>query len=270
MATTGKNFKRRLQGKREVGIEEIGMAKEDPDSASNQLDFAGNALTELQQELQIGRKQDAIDILQQRINQLSLEIKDKEISIENLNLSLAGKESECKDPTSIYYQTKEDLAQANSAVEGLKEEVRKIREELELKRSLEEDLTTRLKLPVTERDEISKKLHVLHEEYNDLMSDELVSVKEALAKTKQELLVMSEDLKKELLEVNKKAETTANDLKEEKRLVASLNKKVEELRKHTSKDKADRGKLERDLQEAAKSRGDEEESFDSVKRTRDG
>ncbi|XXG56096.1 hypothetical protein AAC387_Pa03g3601 [Persea americana] len=101
MATTGKNFKRRLQGKREVGIEEIGMAKEDPDSASNQLDSAGNALTELQQEPQsekkltqdlraqidhlqsviaqagedkkaleaeVGRKQDAIDILQQRIN----------------------------------------------------------------------------------------------------------------------------------------------------------------------------------------------------------
>ncbi|RWR77510.1 MAR-binding filament-like protein 1-1 [Cinnamomum micranthum f. kanehirae] len=473
MATMGKNFKGRLQGKREVGIEEIGMAKEDLDSASNQLDSAGSALTELQQELQsekkltqdigaqidhlqgviaqagedkraleaeVGLKQDAIDILQQRINQLSLEIEDKEISIENLNLSLAGKESECKDPTSIYNQTKEDLAQANSAVEGLMEEVRKIREELELKKSLEEDLTTRLKLLVTERDDINKKVHVLHEEYNDLMSgsakraapdaglssnkyhelnrlkhhpllftclllllsfliyatflhdlgkanttkveqehqlrapansfvgflngvgiigcgvlgalyalarkettslnsviesmknklsekeatqetlgasrleaadfleqlnqsnrsreeltsevsriqaeseevqkslnqnldevklslkqrsDELVSIKEALMKTKQELLVMTdelkdamearEDLNKELLEVNKKSERTANDLKEEKRLVASLNEEVAELRKRTSEDKDARVKLERDLQEAAKS-----------------
>ncbi|XXG56092.1 hypothetical protein AAC387_Pa03g3597 [Persea americana] len=203
MSTMGKNLKRRLQSKKEEKNEEIRKAKEELDSLSNQLDSANSALTELQQELQsekqltqelraqidhlqgaiaeagedkkaigaeVGRKQEAIDILQQRINQLNLEIKDKEISIKNLNLSLAGKDSECKNLTSIYNQTREDLAQANSTVEGLREEVRKLRKELELKKSSEEDLNTRLKLLVTERDEIYKKVHDLHGEYNDLKS----------------------------------------------------------------------------------------------------
>ncbi|RWR83032.1 MAR-binding filament-like protein 1-1 [Cinnamomum micranthum f. kanehirae] len=428
IATLERNFKRSLQSEQEK-IEQIRKMKEEQASLLNQLASANTALTEFQQELHgerklagdlkaqmdhlrgiiaqagedkkilealLREKQDVANVLEERLDLLILETKDKEMRIKNLNLSLAGKESECENLISVCNQTKEDLAQANAVIEGLKEEVHRSGEEIELKKSMEEDLNARIKLFLIEKDETIKKIHTLQEEYNELksfsaqraasdseilsnkdcelnqlkekletllneaksnqaliveltrerdslrttleretktvknlrgelqiteetlgasrleaaelseqlrqskrsceeltsevskiqtefsealvslnqnlddvessskvLSDELFSVKEALTKTKQELVVVTdeledvkearENLKKELLEIYKKAETTDHDLKEERKVVASVNNELEELGKQILKDKDARSNLERDLEDATKS-----------------
>ena len=60
-------------------------------------------------------------------------------------------------------------------------------------------------------------------------------------------------LQKELVGVYKKAENAANDLKEEKKVVSSLNKELQTLEKQILKDKEARRSFETDLEEATKS-----------------
>ncbi|XP_058111364.1 MAR-binding filament-like protein 1-1 [Magnolia sinica] len=429
MALLEKNFESRLQNEREDKLKQIGKAKEEQASLLDQLSSANAALMVVRQELhrekklaqefklqidqlesnitqadekrkileaKLQEKQDTVDVLQDRVSLLSLEIKDKEMSIENLTSLLAEKESECKSLISICEQTKANLEEANSAAEGLKAELLKTREELDLKISSMEDLNVRIKSLLAERDKLNKKVQSLQEEYSNLksssekqaasdskllsdkdrelnlleeklgvalseassnqevitdltkerdhlstrleketstvknlrgelqltqealgvsrleatnlskqlkqskqsceelaldvsrlqaelaetqnllsqsldeakftskaLSDELISVKEVLLKTKQELVAVTgelkdaaaahESLKKELLEIYKKAEIATHDLGEERKAVTSLKKDLEASKKQIATDKEARMNLETDLEDATKS-----------------
>ncbi|KAJ7951802.1 MAR-binding filament-like protein 1-1 [Quillaja saponaria] len=97
----------------------------------------------------------------------------------------------------------------------------------------------------------------------ELLASELMTTKEHLKKTQEELDIMSrelsdlvenhDNLRKELVDVYKKAETTAHDLKEKKQIVSSLNKELQLLEKEIPQDKEARRTLEMDLEEATKS-----------------
>lgn len=96
-----------------------------------------------------------------------------------------------------------------------------------------------------------------------VMSEELLLVKEALAKTKQEFLAGTDELKnvteaherlkEELAEICKKAEARALDLREEKKVVVSLKKELEESREQNLKEKEAQRDLQRKLEKATKS-----------------
>ncbi|GFZ07996.1 MAR binding filament-like protein 1 [Actinidia rufa] len=62
-----------------------------------------------------------------------------------------------------------------------------------------------------------------------------------------------DSLKKELVDIYKRVESSAHDLNEEKKVVTSLNKELQALEKQVSKDKESRKSLEMDLEEARKS-----------------
>uniref|UniRef100_A0A7N0TT81 MAR-binding filament-like protein 1-1 n=1 Tax=Kalanchoe fedtschenkoi TaxID=63787 RepID=A0A7N0TT81_KALFE len=104
-----------------------------------------------------------------------------------------------------------------------------------------------------------------------LLAMELDSVHELLNKTINELQVVSDelatnqniedDLQKELVDVQRIAEAAANELKEEKKVIASLEKELQSLEKQMSIDNEGRKSLEIDLEETAK-------SLDQVNRNR--
>lgn len=95
------------------------------------------------------------------------------------------------------------------------------------------------------------------------LASELTATKEVLKKTKEQLRTVSNDLalvvenkdklQRELVDVYKRAESAANDLKEERKVVSSLNNKLEALEKQILKDREARKSFETDLDEATKS-----------------
>ncbi|XP_047158579.1 MAR-binding filament-like protein 1-1 [Vigna umbellata] len=347
-------------------------------------------------EINLKEKIDFIGVLQERINLLSEDLKDKEDVVKNLNSSLAVKELELKRLNSTYEKTKDDLSSVQLQIQGLKDELLKSQHELEAKDSLVMELNSRLSSLTHENDDFRSKYDVMEKEYNDLkltterkaaldsrvlsekeeellqlkhqfelalressqnllinadlsrerdllkealenksgkvnhlkhelqdtqgnleksrnesaelenllsesnklrndlvvevskLSSELTEVKgslqrsldnakheaemlasevtiakEHLKKTEAELQGKSHDLtialekcdslQKELIEIYKKAETTAENLKEEKQLVDSLKKDIQTLEKQISEDKESRKSLETNLKEAVKS-----------------
>nr|XP_027126077.1 MAR-binding filament-like protein 1-1 [Coffea arabica] len=97
----------------------------------------------------------------------------------------------------------------------------------------------------------------------EVLAGELTSVKELLKEKTEEILNVSnelaavvqtrDELQKELVDVYKKAESAANDLNEEKAIVASLNKELKALDTRVSKESEARKSLERNLEEATRS-----------------
>ncbi|XP_073110976.1 MAR-binding filament-like protein 1-1 isoform X1 [Elaeis guineensis] len=423
------NFGKRLLKEQEERKKQVTRFKEEEASLVNQLASANGTIAGLRQEVQsekqlaedlkaqIGQlessitqtgadkkileakfkeKMDIIDVLQDKISLISLEINDKEKSIEDLKLSLAEKESEYKNVGSMINQTKEDLAHANSTIEQLKEEIFKTGEELTSKISLIDSLNGKNQSLQAEKNNYQRKFDDLIKEYNDfkstcekkaaldskllskkdeqlhqleeklnlvleeasnnqsmitelskerddvkaslerevnsmkklkdefritqdtleasrleasnltkelevakksyeelvskvsniqdefhesrkllvndldeakstskLLSDELVSIKEVLKRSEEECNAKSgelnavmedrEGLKKELLEIYKKLETTVNDLKEERKVVATLNRELEVLGRQIQRDSEARRALETDLDEATRS-----------------
>ncbi|KAK9282230.1 hypothetical protein L1049_005144 [Liquidambar formosana] len=96
----------------------------------------------------------------------------------------------------------------------------------------------------------------------EVLAGELMTAKELLKKTKDNLQIVSCDLaaaaenrdslQKELVDVYKKAENASNELKEEKQIVTSLNKELQALEKQILKDKEAHKSLKIDLEEATK------------------
>ncbi|KAK1259908.1 MAR-binding filament-like protein 1 [Acorus gramineus] len=97
----------------------------------------------------------------------------------------------------------------------------------------------------------------------EALSKELVSVKEAMKASEDELsresaelkeaTIACKSLKKEISEVHKRAETATNDLKEERKMVATLKKQLTSSTKQITRDSESRRSLERDLEETSKS-----------------
>ncbi|KAK1282560.1 MAR-binding filament-like protein 1 [Acorus calamus] len=97
----------------------------------------------------------------------------------------------------------------------------------------------------------------------EALSKELVSVKEAMKASEDEIsresaelkeaTIACKSLKKEISEVHKRAETATNDLKEERKMVATLKKQLTSSTKQITRDSESRRSLERDLEETSKS-----------------
>ncbi|KAF5466653.1 hypothetical protein F2P56_016560 [Juglans regia] len=424
-----RHFDSKLLNEQAERTKQLRKAKEEQQCLLNQLNSANSVITGLGQELKnekrliqelkfqihsletsvsnarddkkaleedLKEKLDSSAVLEERINLLSLGLKEKEDNVQSLSTSLAEKELELNNLNFTNKQTKDELAKVHSEIQRLEVECLKNQKELELRNSMMDELNRRVSSLNFERDDSKKKLDMIQEEYNDLksfsgkkaaldskllgekeaellqlneklelamneisgnqavisdltqervnlremldrelnnvkhlkhelhvtkesleksmneVSDltnqlersrdlctglegeisrvqaessevreslqkgldeaklssemvamELTSVKELLKKREEELQIVSHELagvvengdslQKELVDVYKRAETTANDLKEEKKVVSSLNKELQALEKQMLKDKEAQKSLETDLEEATKS-----------------
>ncbi|KAK6912094.1 hypothetical protein RJ641_024187 [Dillenia turbinata] len=424
-----KNFERKLLNEQEERTVFLRKAKEEQQALLDKLNSANSTITGLGYELQrekksaeelqlkmegiqtdlkragenkkvieehLKEKLDTIEVLQERINLLSLEIMDRENTIQNLKSSLNEKDSEFNKLTSTFKQTKDELAEATSAILGLKEELLISQEELQIRNSRVDNLKAQVGSLIVERDDANRRTESIQNEYNDLklssdekaaldakllgereseinqlkerlevaqnqvkateavnvgliqerddlkkslnlesnnlknlkeellitqeslgksrneasdlstqlnestkllkeleiglskaraehsevtkslqknleearqgseaLAGELTAVQSILKKAQDELQIVSnelaavvdnrENLKTQLLDVCKKAENAVTDLKEEKKVVAALNKELQALEKMMDKDKEARRSLETELEEAKKS-----------------
>ncbi|XP_058729741.1 MAR-binding filament-like protein 1-1 isoform X1 [Vicia villosa] len=175
---------------------------------------------------------------------------------------------------------KESLQNESKKVNNLKYELQVTLENLENSRNDSLELEKQLNKSNNLRQELALQVSNLSAELNEVkeslqrklddvnlegekLGNELTTVKEHLKKAEAELQSTSHELtttlenrdtlQRELIEIYKKAEATSEDLKEEKKLVTSLNKDLQALKKQVLKDKESRKTIETDLDEATKS-----------------
>ncbi|KAI9401855.1 hypothetical protein POPTR_001G179600v4 [Populus trichocarpa] len=146
----------------------IGELRVQADGLETNLSKAGEDKKALEQLLK--EKLSMIEALQDKISLLSSEIKDKEYNAQNLSSSLAEKELELKNLNYTHEQTNGELAKACSEIKGLKDELLKNKKELEMRNSVVDELNSKISSLIVERDESSRQLNTIQEEYNDLKS----------------------------------------------------------------------------------------------------
>ncbi|KAE9616147.1 hypothetical protein Lal_00017177 [Lupinus albus] len=264
-----RNYESELLNEREEQSKKLGKAKEEQQALINELSSANNTVSRLEQEvkgggklieelkLQIGtleskvtmtdadkkefekslkEKVDSIETLQERINQLNLDLKDKENRVRNLSSLIEEKELEFRNLTSTYNQTKDDLSNARLRIQGLKDELLKSREGLEAKDSLVNELNSRISSLTLENDDSKNKYGAIEKEYNDLR---LASEKKAASDTyflrekEDEIYRLKDQLEYALSEVKRNQVIIADLTKERENLKESLeneSKKVNDLK----------------------------------------
>ncbi|EHA8589029.1 MAR-binding filament-like protein 1 [Cocos nucifera] len=261
------NFGKRLLKEQEERKKQVTRFKEEEASLLNHLDSANGTIAGLRQEVQsqkqrtedlkaqIGQlessimqtgadkkmleakfkeKMDIIDVLQDKISLISLEINDKEKSMEDLKLSLAEKETECKNVSSMINQTKEDLAHANSSIEQLKAEIFKTREELTSKISLIDSLNEKNQSLEAEKNSYQRKFDDLIKEYNDFRSTcekKAALDSKLLFKKDEQLHQLEEKLNLALEEASNNQSMITELSKERDDVKASLEREVNSMKK---------------------------------------
>ncbi|KAJ6715233.1 hypothetical protein OIU85_026712 [Salix viminalis] len=164
-----------------------------------------------------------IEALQDKISLLSSEIKDKEYNAQNLSSSLADKELELKNLNHTLTQTNGELAKACSEIKGLKGELLKNEKELEMRNSVVDELNSKISSLIVERDEYSRQLNTIQEEYNDLKSSS--EKKAALDAT---LLIEREN---ELHLLKEKLEVVLNEASGNQARIEDLTRERKDLRR---------------------------------------
>nr|GEU64220.1 hypothetical protein [Tanacetum cinerariifolium] len=129
-----KNFESKLQNEKEERNEQIKKI----DRLTVNLKKASDDKEELN--MQLKDKLFSIEVMQERINLLNNEIKDKEDNLANVGSALAAKESEFKKLSSMYEETLAELTGSKSEIEGLRQDILKLEKELESKSSRIDDL----------------------------------------------------------------------------------------------------------------------------------
>ncbi|XP_072964516.1 MAR-binding filament-like protein 1-1 isoform X1 [Typha angustifolia] len=175
-------------------------------------------------------------------------------------------ENKLEREVAIVKKLKDELKSTEKSLGASRLEVANLFKELdETKRSYEELMSKVSNI----QDEFIEEKRLLTNNLDEAMatkialSDELVSNKEVIKRREEELEVsfnqlktVAEDhdkLKKELLEIYKKLESTSRELKEERKIVATLNRELEVLAKQVQRDSEARRALEADLDEATRS-----------------
>ncbi|KAL1199425.1 MAR-binding filament-like protein 1 [Cardamine amara subsp. amara] len=251
-----KDFEARLQHEQEQRKKELEKAKEEQMSLINQLNSAKDVVTGLGRELssekklceelkvQIGslqtnlskagedkkaletelrEKLDLVERLQDRINLLSLELKDNEEKAQRVSALLAEKESELKNLNSTYTQTSRDLAEAKLEIKQLKEELTRSQRELDLKNSAIEELNTRTRTLVAEKESYIQKLDDVSKDYSALkLTSETRTAADA------ELISRKEQ---EIQQLKEKLDHALNDVNENKEKVADITEKYEDSKR---------------------------------------
>lgn len=273
VVTLEKNFQSKLLSEQEEKTKQLKKAKEEQQSLLNQLSSANSTISGLGNELrnekrlteelntqidifhteltktgedkkklevELKEKLNIIEGLQERINLVSLDIKGKEDNIRNITSSIAARELELKNLTSIYHQSKDELELAKSEIKGLKGKLTKSEEDLEAKCSLVDELNARVTSLIGERDDSSKKLKNIQEQFNDL---KLSSEKKRALDAK--LLSEKEN---EIEQLKEKLNLAVNEAIGNKVLIADLTKERDDLRKLLDKELSDVKKLNKELQ----------------------
>ncbi|KAI3759671.1 hypothetical protein L6452_07658 [Arctium lappa] len=168
--------------------------------------------------MQVKDKLFTIEVLQERINLLTSDIKDKDDNLANLGSAIAAKESEFEKLSSIYEQTRVELADSRSEIEGMKQEILKLEKELELKRFGIDDLNAQIRSLCDEKNVITEELDSAKKEYTELtLSSEQKTASDAklLEETEKKLEAVIEKLECALVEVDKN-EGLINELTDER------------------------------------------------------
>ncbi|KAG6382218.1 hypothetical protein SASPL_158148 [Salvia splendens] len=170
---------------------------------------AGNEKRELQDQLK--EKLDSLVVLEERINLVSSEVKEKEVNLTNVNSKFIEKEGELEQLSSVYKQAQDQISSLNSEIQNLKDEIVEKEKELELKNTALDGLNDDLSSSRAELDESRKKLDGLLKEYNEFKSSsekkaaleaELLSEKEeALQQLEGKLKVALDDNLEEELKI---------------------------------------------------------------------
>ncbi|KAL1565117.1 MAR-binding filament-like protein, variant 2 [Salvia divinorum] len=198
-----KKFKEELINEKECLNKELGKVKAEQHSLVNQLEMASYTITNLGQELQkeqniveeltievdnlehcvqnaggekrqlrqqLKEKLDSVGFLQERIDLLSLDIKDKEDTIQHLSCRLADKDRELDQLSSVYQQLEDHLPSLELENKQLKDVLLRNQEELELKYEVVQELDAEISRLLAEKDESEKKLDAILMEYNNFKS----------------------------------------------------------------------------------------------------
>ncbi|CAL0308765.1 unnamed protein product [Lupinus luteus] len=256
-----RNYESELLNEHEERSKKLGKAKEEQRALVNELSSANNIVSRLEQEvkggekliedlkLQIGtlesevsktdadkkeveknlkEKVDSIEILQERINQLNLGLKDKEDRVRNLSSLIEEKDLEFRNLISAYNQTNDDLSNAQLQIQGLKDELLKSREELEAKDSLVSELNSRISSLTLENDDSKNKYDAIKKEYNDLR---FASEKKAASDTY--LLREKED---EIYQLKDQLEYALSEARRNQVIIADLTQERENLKESLEND----------------------------------
>ncbi|KAA0059285.1 MAR-binding filament-like protein 1-1 [Cucumis melo var. makuwa] len=254
-----RSYDSKLQSEQEEHTKQLSKAKEEQTSLVNQLNTANVTIGRLGQEIRnekgkieelnvcisnlqkdLSKAEEdkhileaklqeslvSIELLQERVNLLGLELKDKEDDIQKTNSSLAEKEVELKNLLSSYNQAKDELVAARSEIQSLKDELQSNKEELEMRISMVDELNANVASLVLTRDDYKRKLDDAEDEYDRLkLSSEKKASLDAklLGERDQEIQELQENLRIAIQEVNGN-QTRINDLTQERDV---LKKKLE-------------------------------------------
>ncbi|XP_057773019.1 MAR-binding filament-like protein 1-1 [Salvia miltiorrhiza] len=250
-----KKFEEELINEKEFLNKELGRVKAEHQSLVNQLAMATDTISNLGQELQkeqnivkelaievddlehciqnagdekrqlqqqLKEKLDSVGALQERMGLLSLDIKDKEDTIQHLSCSLADKNRELDQLSSVYQQCEDHLISLESENKQLKDVLLRNQKELELKYEMVHELDAELNTLKAEKDESNKKLAAILMEYNNFKSSmEKKSTSDAklLRQREGKIHLLDEQLKSSL-----------DDKKKDEVLIAALTQERDDLK----------------------------------------
>ncbi|CAL9159146.1 unnamed protein product [Musa hybrid cultivar] len=213
----------------------------------------------------LSKKDDQLHHLEEKLELALAEARKKNAVVTELRKEKDGVKSLLEKGVNMK-KLKDDLQATREALEASKLEVSIVSKELDEAKGSYDNLMCEVSEMQDGFNEMEKLLTSSVEEAKSsskLLSDELVSVKEALRRTKDELDITSKELKdvvadrknlkEELVETYKKLEATVHEVTEERKMVSTLNRELEVLGKQMQRDSEALGALEADLDEATKS-----------------
>ncbi|KAL0319218.1 UNVERIFIED_CONTAM: MAR-binding filament-like protein 1-1 [Sesamum angustifolium] len=210
IASLEEKFEMELLNEKDVRNKALAKANLERQSLVDRLNLArhilkeaGNEKRELQEQLK--KKIDSVAILQERINLLSSEIKDKEVNLRYASWTIDEKDRELDQLSNAYRQSLVQLTSLNSEIKKLKDILLKNEKELppqnEMVLKLEAELTSSL----AKIDEATKNLDAVQKEYDEFKSSmEKKSASDATLLGEKEEIIhqLEEQLKLSLMERN--------------------------------------------------------------------
>lgn len=245
------------------------------DDLSNQLDCVRNSFDDFKSSSNeksaidaklLGDRKHEIHQLKEKIDFTLKELDKSQVLVDDLT----HERDELKKSLNIQLKNVETLKHELKSTEELmgksRNEVSDLEKQLEKSRNLCMDLEGEISMIQTEFSNTKESFKLSLDEAKrntEVLTNELVSMREVLKNTKNEkrnisreleaALENGDSLQNELVDVYKKAERANNDLKEEKKNTSSLTNEIQALEKQVSKDKESRKSLEMGLEETTRS-----------------
>ncbi|KAL6539156.1 MAR-binding filament-like protein [Orobanche gracilis] len=229
---------------------------------------------ELQEQLQ--ENFDSLSLSQEKVNLLSLEIKDTEDNLQTVNSKIDQKERELDQLSSVYKQTQDRIAGLNLEIQKSKILLAKKEKELESKNTMVNNLKADLTRSRAEIDESSKTITSIMKEYDEFKMhaekkassyDELLGEKEKVVQVclddanRNNVLISDLEREKcslaEMLDIESKnvkklemeLEIVHVNLEKSRDEVSNLEKQFQELRKLYSELEAEVSKVKDEFRE---------------------